>query len=69
MTLIATGGTAIVPPSVPGAELGTTSDGFFALENNLKSCHCRAGYIGVELSGVFSSLGSETHFFIRETLF
>ena len=24
-----------------------------------------AGYIGVELSGVFSSLGSETHFFIR----
>ena len=35
-TLIATGGTAIVPPSVPGAELGTTSDGFFALEKQPK---------------------------------
>nr|AAF22039.1 glutathione reductase [Candida albicans] len=66
MTLIATGGTAIVPPSVPGAELGTTSDGFFALEKQPKKVAIvGAGYIGVELSGVFSSLGSETHFFIR----
>lgn len=65
-TLIATGGTAVVLPSVPGAELGTTSDGFFALEKQPKKVAIvGAGYIGVELSGVFSSLGSETHFFIR----
>ncbi len=57
--VIATGGQPMVP-SVPGAELGITSDGFFALEkqpNNIAVIG--AGYIGVELSGVMSALGSK----------
>lgn len=64
--LIATGGQPIVPPSVEGAALGLTSDGFFALETQPKSVAVvGAGYIGVELAGVFKSLGSETHLVIR----
>ncbi|EGV61844.1 Glutathione reductase [Yamadazyma tenuis] len=64
--LVATGGAPIVPPSVPGAELGITSDGFFELDYQPKSVAVvGAGYIGVELAGVFRSLGSETHLVIR----
>lgn len=64
--LIATGGQAIVPPSVEGAELGLTSDGFFGLNEQPKSVAVvGAGYIGVELAGVFQSLGSKTHLVIR----
>jgi len=57
--VIATGGQPIVPP-VPGAELGITSDGFFALTQQPKNIAViGAGYIGVELSGVMKALGSE----------
>ena len=57
--VIATGGQPMVPP-VPGAELGITSDGFFALEQQPKNIAViGAGYIGVELSGVMKALGSE----------
>lgn len=64
--LIATGGQPIVPPSVEGAELGITSDGFFELDYQPKSVAIvGAGYIGVELAGVFKSLGSDTHLIIR----
>ncbi|EGW32076.1 glutathione reductase [Spathaspora passalidarum NRRL Y-27907] len=64
--LITSGGAPIVPPQVPGAELGITSDGFFDLEKQPKSVAVvGAGYIGVELSGIFNSFGSETHFIIR----
>lgn len=57
--VIATGGQPMVPP-VPGAELGMTSDGFFALEHQPKNIAViGAGYIGVELSGVMKSLGSD----------
>ena len=64
--LIATGGAPIVPPKVEGAELGITSDGFFDLEKQPKSVAVvGAGYIGVELSGIFQSFGSETHLVIR----
>ena len=31
--LIATGSQAKIPDNIPGAELGLTSDGFFAMEN------------------------------------
>lgn len=56
---IATGGQPIVPP-VPGAELGITSDGFFALERQpQRVAVIGGGYIGVELSGVLRALGSE----------
>jgi glutathione reductase (NADPH) len=57
--VIATGGRPIVPP-VPGAELGITSDGFFALTEQPKNVAViGGGYIGVELSGVLRALGSE----------
>ncbi len=57
--VIATGGQPIVPP-VPGAELGISSDGFFQLSDLPKRVAViGGGYIGVELSGVLSALGSE----------
>lgn len=63
--LVATGGQPIIP-SVEGAEHGISSDGFFELEQQPKSVAVvGAGYIGVELAGVFKSLGSETQLVIR----
>lgn len=64
--LIATGGYAVIPPNVEGSELGHVSDGFFALEKQPKSVVVvGAGYIGVELAGVFQSLGTDTSLVIR----
>lgn len=64
--LIATGGEAIIPPTVEGAHLGITSDGFFELEKQPKSVAIvGGGYIGVELAGIFASLGTETHLVAR----
>ncbi|KAF7359210.1 RNA helicase [Mycena sanguinolenta] len=65
---IATGGHPVIPSDeeIPGASLGTDSDGFFALEEQPKRVAVvGAGYIAVELSGVFNALGSETHLVIR----
>jgi glutathione reductase (NADPH) len=57
--VIATGGEPIVPP-LPGAELGITSDGFFALtEQPRRVAVIGGGYIGVELAGLLRALGSE----------
>ncbi len=57
--VIATGSRPIVPP-LPGAELGITSDGFFALEEQPRRVAIiGGGYIGVELAGVLRALGSE----------
>jgi glutathione reductase (NADPH) len=57
--VIATGGQPIVPP-LPGAELGITSDGFFALRAQPRRVAViGGGYIGVELAGVLRALGSE----------
>ena len=67
--LLATGGHPIVPP-YPGAELGITSDGFFDLEKLPKRVALvGAGYIAVEMAGMFHHLGSETHLFIRHPTF
>lgn len=67
--LIATGGSAVVP-SIPGAEYGITSDGFFELEQQPKSvCVVGAGYIAVELAGVFNSLGSKVSLVVRHDHF
>ncbi|OBA22799.1 hypothetical protein METBIDRAFT_38290 [Metschnikowia bicuspidata var. bicuspidata NRRL YB-4993] len=64
--LIATGGYAVVPPSIEGAELGITSDGFFALKEQPKSVAIvGVGYIGVELAGVFQSLGTDVSLVAR----
>jgi glutathione reductase (NADPH) len=57
--VVATGGRPIVP-DVPGAELGITSDGFFALtEQPRRVAVIGGGYIGVELAGMLAALGSQ----------
>ena len=57
--VLATGGKPIIP-NVPGASLGISSDGFFALEQQpRKVAIIGGGYIGVELAGVLQALGSE----------
>ena len=64
--LIATGGRP-TRPSIPGAEYGIDSDGFFALEGLPKrTAIVGAGYIAVEIAGVVNALGSETHLFVRK---
>jgi len=63
--VIATGGYPIVP-RIHGAELGITSDGFFALEQRpQRVALIGSGYIAVELAGVFNALGSETTVLVR----
>jgi glutathione reductase (NADPH) len=65
---VATGGHPVIPSDeeIPGASLGIDSDGFFALEEQPKRVAVvGAGYIAVELAGVFNALGSETHLIIR----
>jgi glutathione reductase (NADPH) len=63
--LIATGGRPSLPDII-GADLGSTSDGFFALEALPKSVLIAgAGYIAVELAGILSKLGSEVTLAMR----
>ena len=63
--VIATGGRPQVP-DIPGAELGIDSDGFFALEQQPRRVAVvGAGYIAVELAGVFNALGSEVSMLVR----
>ncbi|XP_005099721.2 glutathione reductase, mitochondrial [Aplysia californica] len=63
--LIATGGKADIP-NIPGAEHGITSDGFFDLEDLPKKVVVvGAGYIAVELAGIFGALGADTSLLIR----
>ena len=67
--LLATGGHPNIPKT-PGAELGITSDGFFELEQQpKKAALVGAGYIAVEMAGMFHHLGTETHLFIRHDSF
>jgi hypothetical protein len=52
--------------NVPGGELAINSDGFFDLEKQPKKVAViGAGYIAVELAGIFHGLGSEAHLFFR----
>ncbi|CAD6977002.1 unnamed protein product, partial [Tilletia controversa] len=70
--VIATGGRPVIPSDkdIPGASLGIDSDGFFALREQPKRVAVvGAGYIAVELAGVFNTLGSETHLLIRHDTF
>jgi len=65
--LIAVGGKPLVPPGEGVAEHTITSDGFFALEQQpKKAVVVGAGYIAVELAGVFHGLGTETHLVVRK---
>lgn len=64
--LIATGGRPSIP-NVKGAEYGIDSNGVFALNILPKRVAVvGAGYIAVELAGVFNSLGSDVHLFVRQ---
>ncbi|KAK7735219.1 Glutathione reductase [Cytospora paraplurivora] len=68
--LIAVGGDPTIAPDVPGAELGTNSDGFFDIDTLPKKVALvGAGYIAVEFAGMFNALGVETHLFIRHDTF
>jgi len=60
-------GTRPTVPDIPGAELGITSDGFFAL----KDCPKRvaiigSGYIAVEIAGVLNNLGADVCMYLRK---
>ncbi|MGH8641065.1 MAG: glutathione-disulfide reductase [Burkholderiales bacterium] len=62
---VATGGRPIVP-KWKGAELGITSDGFFELARQPRRVAVvGAGYVAVELAGVFRALGSEVVLLVR----
>jgi glutathione reductase (NADPH) len=64
--VVATGGKPTVP-ELPGAELGITSDGFFALEKRpQRVAVIGSGYVACELAGAFHELGSEVELFIRK---
>jgi glutathione reductase (NADPH) len=64
--IIATGGEPVVP-DVPGAELGITSDGFFALTTRpQRVAVLGSGYIAIELAGVLGGLDSEVELFARK---
>jgi glutathione reductase (NADPH) len=64
--VIATGGMPIVP-DMPGATLGITSDGFFALERRpQRVAIIGSGYVACELAGAFHELGSQVELFIRK---
>ena len=68
--LLATGGHPNIPKDIPGSEMGITSDGFFDLEKQPKKVAVvGAGYIAVEMAGMFNALGTETHLFIRRDTF
>ncbi len=63
--LIATGGYPVVP-TLPGAESGITSDGFFDLERlPSRVAVVGSGYIAVEFAGVLRALGAEVSVFVR----
>ncbi|KAI9099485.1 hypothetical protein DFS34DRAFT_617717 [Phlyctochytrium arcticum] len=68
--LIATGSYAWVPPINGAREFGITSDGFFELPKMPKKVAVvGAGYIGIELAGVFHYLGCDTTLIIRHDEF
>ncbi|MCG3726874.1 glutathione-disulfide reductase [Vibrio cincinnatiensis] len=64
--LIAVGGRPSIP-TIPGAEHGIDSNGFFELtEQPKRVAVVGAGYIAVEIAGVLHALGTETHLFVRK---
>ncbi len=67
--LIATGAQPLWP-EVPGAQLGSDSDAFFAWEEQPRRVAViGAGYIAVELAGVLHALGSDVTMILRRNHF
>ncbi|MCG7913294.1 MAG: glutathione-disulfide reductase [Candidatus Thiodiazotropha weberae] len=55
-----------VVPSIPGAEHGITSDGFFELETlPQRVAVVGSGYIAVEIAGLLNALGSDVTLLLR----
>ena len=53
-------------PPIPGAALGITSDGFFALpERPARVAVVGSSYIAIELAGIFAGLESQTTLILR----
>jgi glutathione reductase (NADPH) len=53
-------------PKIPGIEHAINSDGFFDIETQpKKAVVVGAGYIAVELAGIFHALGTETTLMVR----
>jgi glutathione reductase (NADPH) len=53
-------------PGIPGAELGITSDDFFALtERPRRAAVVGSSYIAIELAGIFAGLGTQTTLVLR----
>lgn len=67
--VIAPGGKPLIPNETENAELGLTSDGFFALEQQpAKVAVIGSGYIAVEIAGVLQALGTQTTIISRKDL-
>jgi len=67
--VIAPGGTPFIPNETENADLGITSDGFFALtEQPNKVAVIGSGYIAVEIAGVLQALGTQTTLISRKDL-
>jgi len=67
--VIAVGGRPMMP-QLPGATLGTTSDGFFELQDQPgKVAVAGGGYISVELAGLMRALGSDVTMLLRRPHF
>jgi glutathione reductase (NADPH) len=63
--VIAPGGAPTIPDT-EGAELGISSDGFFALEQlPRRTAVVGSGYIAVELAGMLNALGSDVTMLLR----
>jgi glutathione reductase (NADPH) len=63
--IIAVGGRPMVP-EITGAALGITSDGFFELEKMpQRVAVVGSGYIAIELTGIFASLGAKAALLLR----
>lgn len=64
--ILATGSHSVIPTDVPGHELGIDSNGFFALKRRpARVGIVGSGYVGVELAGVLSALGSSVTLWCR----
>ncbi len=64
--LVATGGSPVLQPAIPGIELGVTSDQIFDLpELPKRLLVVGGGYIGVEFASVFARLGSKVAIAMR----
>jgi len=65
LSIVYPGGHPLIP-DIPGAHLGIDSDGFFDLEHQPKRVAViGTGYIGIELAGIFNTLGTKTTVFSR----